>query len=41
MQNALKFTMKGQIGISLNYWPYEGFLTVKIKDTGIGISSQD
>lgn len=37
MQNALKFTMKGHILLSLKFWPNNSYLTVKVSDTGIGI----
>lgn len=39
IQNALKFTMKGGITVSVDY--IQGELVISVQDTGIGISETD
>ncbi len=39
--NAVKFTQKGKVVISVSYQTPEEVLKIKIKDTGIGITAQE
>ncbi|WP_233078604.1 ATP-binding protein [Rheinheimera soli] len=39
--NAVKFTQKGKVVISISYQTPEEVLRIKIKDTGIGITDQE
>lgn len=39
--NAVKFTQKGKVVISVSYQTPEEVLRIKIKDTGIGITAQE
>eukprot|EP00347_Sterkiella_histriomuscorum_P001382 403372250 len=39
--NSLKFTLKGQITLSISYDFVDHFLNVKVQDTGIGVKSDD
>jgi len=40
LENAIKFTRQGYVDVEVNLMADRGFATCKIKDTGIGISSQ-
>lgn len=40
INNALKFTEKGTVVISVRHFPRKGILEFKVKDTGIGISKE-
>lgn len=39
--NAVKFTRKGKIVISVSYQPLRALLSIKIKDTGIGMTAEE
>ena len=41
VSNALKFTFKGFIEVSIKYLPEKGALKTNVQDTGIGISEED
>lgn len=41
LQNALKFTYKGKVNISLDYDPLSKFLIGRVNDSGIGILEED
>ena len=39
--NAIKFTFKGYIKVTLNYNFIDNYLVTEIEDTGIGIKDED
>eukprot|EP00347_Sterkiella_histriomuscorum_P022915 403336673 len=39
--NALKFTLKGQITLSISYDFVDHFLNIRVSDTGIGVKADD
>jgi signal transduction histidine kinase len=41
LSNALKFTHKGSIRVTTGYDRRSGMLTVEVRDTGIGIATED
>ncbi len=41
ISNALKFTERGEVRVSAEAGPGEGFLTFRVQDTGIGIAERD
>lgn len=41
LQNAVKFTMRGGISVMVSFDKVSRFLSVKVQDSGIGISEAD
>ena len=41
ISNALKFTERGEVRVSAEAGPAEGFVTFRVQDTGIGIAAAD
>ncbi len=41
LQNAIKFTLRGKIMVVIDYERATSRLSIKVKDTGIGISDAD